>query len=61
MQANRPPLPATRALEAQAVVPGMLDLSTLEECCMREIESGCLADPTRARFSLELLRRFHSC
>jgi hypothetical protein len=57
MQANRPPQPAARALEAQAVVPGTLDLSTLEERCIREIESGCLADPTHARFSLELLRR----
>jgi hypothetical protein len=43
-------------MEERAVVPSMLDLSTLEEHCMSEIENGCLGDPINARFSFELLR-----
>lgn len=43
-------------MEERAVVPGMLNLSTLEEHCMRKIENDCLGDPTNARFSFELLR-----
>jgi hypothetical protein len=35
----------------------MLNLSTLEERCMSEIENDCLGDPTNARFSFELLHR----
>src|ERR1700730_6102138 len=43
-------------MEERAVVPGMLNLSTLEEHCMREIENDCFKDPTNARVSFELLR-----
>jgi hypothetical protein len=35
----------------------MLDLSTLEACCRRELEKGFLLETTTARFSRELLRR----
>ena len=48
--------PEVRVMEERAVVPGMLNLSTLEERCMSEIENDCLGDPTHAQFSFELLR-----
>ena len=57
MQANQQSQSEARAMEKRAVVPGMLNLSTLEERCMSEIENDCLGDPTNARFSFELLRR----
>jgi hypothetical protein len=57
MPANQRSQSETRAMEERAGVPGMLDLPTLEEYCRSEIENGCLADPTNARFSGELLRR----
>jgi hypothetical protein len=56
MQVNRLSQSETRALEARAGGPSMLDLSTLEELCRSEIESNRLADPTSTRFSFELLR-----
>ncbi len=56
MQANQQSQSEARAMEERAVVPSMLDLSTLEELCRSEIESNCLGDPTNARFSFELLR-----
>jgi hypothetical protein len=43
-------------MEERAGVSSLLDLSTLEERCMSEIENDCLGDPTNARFSFELLR-----
>src|SRR6266851_3022091 len=57
MQANEQSQSEARAMEERAVVPGMLDLSTLEERCMSEIENDCLGDPTNARFSFELHHR----
>lgn len=56
MQANQQLQSVARAMEERAVVPSLLDLSTLEERCMSEIENGCLGDPANARYSLELLR-----
>src|ERR1700676_3035174 len=56
MPANQQSQSEARAMEERTVVSGMLDLSTLEERCMSEIENDCLADPTNARFSFELLR-----
>lgn len=43
-------------MEEQAVVSSMLDLATLEERCMREIENDCFKDLANAHFSFELLR-----
>src|SRR5260370_25581854 len=57
MEANQQSQSEARAMEERAVVPSMLDLSTLEERCMSEIENDCLGDPTNARFSFELLHR----
>lgn len=57
MQANQESQAEVRAMEERAVVPGMLDLTTLEERCMSEIENNGLGDPTHARFSFELLHR----
>jgi hypothetical protein len=56
MHAVQQSQPEARAMEERAVIPGMLNLSTLEERCMSEIENDCLGDPTNARFSFELLR-----
>jgi sulfur transfer complex TusBCD TusB component (DsrH family) len=44
-------------MEEQAVLSSMLDLSTLEERCMSEIENDSFKDLTNAQFSLELLHR----
>src|ERR1700674_32608 len=46
-----------RAMEERAGVSSMLDLSTLEERCMSEIENDGFRDLTNAQFSLELLHR----
>src|SRR5437588_708521 len=56
MQANQQSQSEARDMEERAGVPGMLDLPILEEHCRSEIENDCLADPTNARFSFELLR-----
>ena len=57
MQANQQSQPEVRAIEEQAVVLSMLDLSTLEERCMSEIENDCFRDLANAHFSFELLHR----
>jgi hypothetical protein len=57
MQAKQQSQPEARALQEHSRVPDMLDLSTLEACCRREIENNCLADQTNAPFSIALLRR----
>jgi len=44
-------------MEKRAGVSSMLDLSTLEERCMSEIENDGFRDLTNAQFSLELLHR----
>jgi hypothetical protein len=44
-------------MEERAGVSSMLDLSTLEERCMSEIENDGFRDLTNAQFSLELLHR----
>ena len=57
MQTNQRSQAETRAMQERARLSGMLELATLEEQCRSEIEHGCLADPTNARFSCELLHR----
>ena len=57
MQAQQLSQIEARALQEQSRAPRLLDLSTLEACCRSEVEKGYFADPTKARFSMELLRR----
>jgi hypothetical protein len=44
-------------MEERAVVPSMLNLSSLEEHCMSEVANDCFRDPANARFSFELFHR----
>jgi hypothetical protein len=60
MQAKQQSQLEARALQEPSRAPRLLDLSTLEVCCSREVEKGYLADPTTARFSIELLHRVTS-
>jgi hypothetical protein len=55
MHINQQPQQEVRNMEERAVVSSMLDLSTLEERCMSEIENDCFRDLANARFSFELL------
>jgi hypothetical protein len=57
MQANQPSQLEARALQEPSLVPGTLDLSTLEAFCRSELENHCPLETTTARFSSELLHR----
>lgn len=57
MQADQQSQPEVRNMEERAVVPGILNLSTLEERCMSEVANDCFRDPAGALFSFELFHR----
>jgi hypothetical protein len=57
MQARQQSHLEARTLQESSRALRLLDLSTLEACCRSEVEKGYFADPTKVRFSIELLRR----